>query len=310
VVAQTLAPEVVGTDVGDIPRASARMARATRNLGRPGVGGAAIAAVDFALWDLKARLLDTSVVSLIGRIRDAVPAYGSGGFTSYSEEQLAEQLGGWADDGMAMVKMKIGREPAADYERVLAARRAIGNDVELFVDANGAYTRKQALAFAPAFADLGVSWFEEPVSSDDLDGLRLVRNRAPEGMEIAAGEYAWTLFDVRRMLTADAVDVLQIDGTRCGGFTGFLRAAALCEATPLPCSAHTSPNIHAHVCCCVPMARHVEYFHDHVRIERMLFDGVLEPIDGMLRPRADELGVGMTPRFDAMERFIEWRSKS
>ncbi len=310
VAAQTLAPEVVGRDAGDIAGAWARMTRATRNLGRPGVGGCAIAAIDVALWDLKARLLDTSVVSLMGRVRDAVPAYGSGGFTSYSFDRIAEQLGGWAEAGLTMVKMKVGRDPEADLERVRCARRAIGDDVALFVDANGAYARKQALAFACSFADLGVSWFEEPVSSDDFAGLRLLRNRSPEGMEIAAGEYCWTLFDVRRMLDADAVDVIQIDGTRCAGFTGFVRAGALCEATPLPCSAHTSPTLHAHVGCCVDTLRHVEYFHDHVRIERMLFDGAIEPVDGMLRPDAKARGLGITPRSSEMEQYVEWRSAS
>ena len=89
--------------------------------------------------------------------------------------------------------MKIGRQPERDVERVRVARAAVGDQAKLFVDANGAYSRKEALAFAHAFAELGVSWFEEPVSSDDLEGLRLLRDRAPEGMDIAAGEYGYDL---------------------------------------------------------------------------------------------------------------------
>ena len=155
-----------------------------------------------ALWDLKARLLDLPLVTLLGAVRDAAPVYGSGGFTSYSLEQLRDQLGGWAAQGIRRVKMKIGTHPADDPGRVRAARDAIGPDVELFVDANGAYSRKQALAQAEAFAELDVRWFEEPVSSDDLDGLRLLRDRAPAGMDIAAGEYGYDLFYFRRMLEA------------------------------------------------------------------------------------------------------------
>src|SRR5690242_4138549 len=148
------------------------MVAAIRNLGRPGISSMAIAAVDNALWDLKARILDLPLVSLLGPVRTAVPIYGSGGFTSYSVPELQKQLSGWASSGIPRVKMKIGREPEKDVSRVRAARDAIGGDAELFVDANGAYSRKWALAMASSFAGLGVSWFEEPVPSDDLEGLR------------------------------------------------------------------------------------------------------------------------------------------
>lgn len=189
--------------------------------------------------------------------------------------------------------MKVGREPSQDSNRVRAARAAIGSDVELFVDANGAYSRKQALAFAERFATYDVTWFEEPVSSDDLEGLRLLRDRSPAGMAIAAGEYGYDSFYFRRMLEAGAVDVLQADATRCGGITGFLQAAVLCGAHHVPLSAHTAPSLHAHLCCAIDMACHVEYFHDHVRIERMLFDGVLEPAGGMLYPDLSRPGLGI-----------------
>ena len=252
----------------------------------------AIAAVDNALWDLKAKLLGLPLVTLLGAVRESVPVYGSGGFTSYTDTQLREQLGGWVGAGIARVKMKVGREPGRDPARVRVAREAIG-DAQLFVDANGAYGRKQALALAQVFADLGVTWFEEPVSSDDLDGLRLLRDRAPAGMDIAAGEYGYDLIYFRRMLEAGAVDVLQADATRCAGITGFMRAAALCEAFELPLSAHCAPSLHAHPGCAATPLRHIEYFHDHVRIERMLFDGALTPEHGALRPDLSRPGLGL-----------------
>src|SRR5579883_1085598 len=219
----------------------------------------AIAAVDAALWDLKARLLDLPLVTLLGASREAAPIYGSGGFTSYSQEQLQNQLGGWVAMGIPRVKMKIGRDPDADPMRVAHAREAIGPDTELFVDANGAYSRKEALALANIFAaEYGVTWFEEPVSSDDLDGLHLIRDRAPAGMDIAAGEYGYDSFYFRRMLDAGAVDVLQADGTRCAGITGFLHAAALCQAHCMRLSAHTAPAWHTHVCCAASPVIHLE----------------------------------------------------
>src|SRR5690349_1373126 len=143
------------------------------------------------------------------------------------------------------------------------------------VDANGAWQRKQALQFAQQFADLGVSWLEEPVFAGDLDGLRLVRDRAPPGMEVTAGEYGWELDSFRQLLDAGAVDVLQADATRCQGITVFLIAGALCTARHLDLSAHTAPTLHGHAACAALPVRHVEYFHDHARIETMLFDGAL-----------------------------------
>ncbi|HVS38343.1 MAG TPA: enolase C-terminal domain-like protein [Gemmataceae bacterium] len=186
VVEEQLAPAVQGFDAIDVPAAWAAMNRCVRNIGRPGVAAMAISAVDSALWDLKARLLNLPLVTLLGACRDAVPVYGSGGFTSYTKARLQEQLAGWVAEGIPRVKMKIGAHPADEFERVCAARQAIDENTELFVDANGACSSKLALDFAGRVADFGVTWFEEPVSSDDLEGLRLVRDRAPAGMDIAA----------------------------------------------------------------------------------------------------------------------------
>jgi L-alanine-DL-glutamate epimerase-like enolase superfamily enzyme len=207
---------VLSRDAVAVPAAWGAMVRAVRNLGQPGIASMAIAAVDTALWDLKARLLGVPLVALLGAAHEGAPVYGSGGFTSYSVRRLQEQLGGWAAEGIPRVKMMIGTHPDGDLARVRAAGEADGPDVELFVDANGAYSRKQALAFATAFADQGVSWFEEPVSSHDLEGLRLLRDRAPVGIHVAAGEYGYGLDYYRRMLDAGAVDVLQAEGTPAG----------------------------------------------------------------------------------------------
>ncbi|HEX6011690.1 MAG TPA: enolase C-terminal domain-like protein [Geminicoccaceae bacterium] len=302
-VERVLAPVVLGGDALAVPRHWQAMVAAVRNLGSHGLCAAAISAIDAALWDLKARLLDVPLASLLGSARDAVPIYGSGGFTSYDEARLTDQLGGWVKElGCRWVKMKVGSEPGRDLDRVRAAREAVGH-AGLMVDANGAYGRKQALRFADEFAGLGVTWFEELVSSDDLEGLRLLRDRCPGELEIAAGEYGYDPFYFRRMLEAGAVDVLQADATRCGGITGFLKAAALADAHGLPLSAHTAPALHLAVCCAAPRLRHVEWFHDHARIEAMLFEGAPAPKDGAIRPDLSRPGHGLTFRRADAERF-------
>ena len=288
-----LADVVVGMNPFDVIGAHAAMVHKIRNLGRPGIVSMAIAAVDNALWDLKAKILNVSLLDLLGAVRDGAEIYGSGGFTSYSNEKLQEQLSGWADDGIKSVKMKIGRDPVQDQERVRAARSVIGPDVQLFVDANGAYTRKQALAQAEKFAEMDVRWFEEPVSSDDLEGLRLLRDRAPARMNIAAGEYGYDSTYFRRMLEAGAVDVLQADATRCAGLTGFMQAGALCDSFHLPFSFHCGPSVHAAAACALPSFWIGEYFFDHARIEKMFFDGVLVPVHGRLVPDRSRPGIGL-----------------
>ncbi len=294
VIRSTLGELVQGRDAMRVSAAWEAMVRACRNLGRPGVASMAIAAVDTALWDLKARLLELPLATLLDAAHETVPVYGSGGFTSYPDERLREQLSGWVEQGIPRVKMKVGREPERDLERVRVAREAIGPDTELYVDANGAFQRVQALWFARRYAEeFGVSWFEEPVSSDDLDGLSFLCEQAPAGMDIAAGEYGYKLDYFERMLGAGAVTCQQADVTRCEGITGFLRVAALCQARSVQLSAHCGPSIHAHVCCAVQPFRHLEYFHDHVRLEGMLFDGVLEPKDGALRPDLSRPGNGL-----------------
>lgn len=300
---QRLVPLIRGKDVMAHGKLWTMLVTNVRNLGRPGVAAMAISAIDVALWDLKARLLDVSLVTLLGAVRDAVPVYGSGGFTSYSTDELQRQLAGWVAMGIPRVKMKIGRNPAADIERIAAARAAIGEDTELFVDANGAYTRKEALAQAERFAVSRVSWYEEPVAYNDLEGLHLCRDRAPAEMEISVGEYGYEPVDFVRILDAQAADVLQADGSRCQGITGFLIVDSLCEAHHMPLSTHCAPTLHVHPACAAKRVRHVEYFHDHSRIEQLLFDGVLIPVDGALRPDTTRPGLGIDFKHADADRY-------
>ena len=293
-VAESLMKKMIdGKDVFQHNALLQAMDHQVRNSGEVGMTSMAISAIDNALWDLKARLLDCSLVDVLGAVRAGIPVYGSGGFTSYDDGQLQRQLGGWAADGMTMVKMKVGTHPEDDPRRVDVARKAVGDKVELFVDANGAYTVTQAIRLAHTFAEQDVRWFEEPVSSDNLVGLSQIRARAPLAMDIAAGEYGYSAWYFRRMIDSQAVTVLQADATRCGGISGFLHAASLCWAANLPLSAHCGPSMHVHVCCSAPRAIHLEFFHDHARIERMFFDGFCEPVDGIMSPDRSRPGIGL-----------------
>jgi len=301
---QMLAEVAKGGDAMDPPAVWRKMQIAVRNLGRDGLAATAISAVDVALWDLKAVLLDRPLASVLGRYRDSIPIYGSGGFTTYDDRQLADQLSRWVEhEECRWVKMKIGSDPARDPARVAVTKNAIG-PAGLFVDANGAYSPKKAIHLAGIFAEKqNVQWFEEPVSSDDLEGLRRVRDEAPALIEIAAGEYGYSTDYFRRMLQAGAVDVQQADATRCGGVTGFLQAAALCEAHHVDLSAHCAPALHLHLGCAAPRFRHLEWFHDHVRIEHMLFDGAPVPHRGSITPDPSRPGLGLTLKRNEAARF-------
>ena len=301
-----LADVVLGRPVLDVGGTTEAMSRAVRNVGRPGLVACAISAIDTALWGLKAALLGVPVAGLLGRVHDAVPVYGSGGFTTYDEPTARQQLEQWVDLWqIPRVKIKIGeswgRRTDRDLDRVVFARRVIGPSTELYVDANGAYTRKQAIRLARQMADFDVSWFEEPVSSDDLDGLHEVREQV--AADVAAGEYGYELTYFARMVAAQAVDCLQVDVTRCGGFTTWLRVAALAAAHGLQVSAHCAPSLHVPVAAAVPNLRHIELFHDHVRVEHLLFEGTGEPAGGVLRPDPTRPGIGLDVKRADAERF-------
>jgi L-alanine-DL-glutamate epimerase-like enolase superfamily enzyme len=301
-----LADVVLGGDALDVGGAFDGMVKAVRNAGRPGAVGYAISAVDVALWDLKARLLGLPLHRLLGAVREEVPVYGSGGFTSYHEDQLRKQLAGWVyGQQIPRVKIKVaeswGTDVGRDLKRMAQARDAVGAGMELFVDANGGYDRKQAIRVIRAAAELDISWFEEPVTSDDLEGLREVRDAvAPD---VAAGEYGYDLTYFRRMCAAGAVDCLQADVSRCGGITEWLRVAAIAAAHHLEISGHCAPHLHAHAAMATPNLRHLEWFHDHVRIEHMFFDGALDPQGGALCPHPTAPGHGLCLQREVASRY-------
>ena len=224
---------------------------------------------------------------LFGRAVDEVPVYGSGGFTNYSEAVTVRQVEGWVGSRASPgSRSRSGSRGARRCSGIWIASTWSGgwpgDQVELFVDANGAYQPKQAIRVGRQLSERGVTWFEEPVSSDDLAGLRAVRRGCD--IDVAAGEYGYSPDYFATMVSAQAVDCLQADATRCGGYTAWLKAAHVAEAHHLQISAHCAPNLHARVASAAVNLRHVEYFHDHARLEELLFDGTLSPKGGSMRP--------------------------
>lgn len=307
VVADTLTDLVVGRDARDVTAIFEDACRAVRNQGRGGIAGCAISAVDLALWDLLARLHGEPLHRFLGQVERDVPVYGSGGFTTYDDRRLDEQLSHWVDvEDLSMVKIKIGeswgRNVPRDLARIAQTRTRIGPERELFVDANGAYGAAQAVRVFRECEEAAVSWFEEPVSSDDLEGLRFVRRSVTA--DVAAGEYGWDVWNLRRLCSSGAVDCLQADATRCGGITGWRRAATVAAAHGLDISGHTSPHAHVHVAAATVNLRHLEWFHDHVRIEHLFFDGCLSPDGGAVTPADDRVGNGYTFRSTDAARYL------
>lgn len=294
---------VVKKNAFDVPGITHFLTQQIRNSGTCGITMMAISAIDNALWDLKAKILEMPLCNLLGKVRNEMLIYGSGGFTSYNKKQLQNQFSGWKEQGIGYMKMKIGTDADKDVQRVQQAREAVGDEVKLMVDANGAYYAKQALQKAKQFEEYGVMWFEEPVRSDNLQGLKFIREQAPAAINIVAGEYGYNIHYFNEMLHANAVDILQADATRCGGITNFLKAGHLCEAHQLPFSSHCAPALHLHAALALPSFFIAEYFHDHARIENMLFDGVSPPQNGVLKPDISRPGLGFDFKYRDAEKY-------
>ena len=294
---------VVGKEAMNIIAIRTALIQHIRNNGVCGIAFMAVSAIDNALWDLKAKLLELPLCTLLGQAKEGMLSYGSGGFTNYTDKQLQEQFGDWIKEGIQYVKMKIGRDEKMDTARVKNAREIIGNNAALFVDANGAYSPRQALYMSEVFSQYNISWFEEPVSSDNLEGLQFIRNGVQHYIQIAAGEYGYQLNYFKHMLSHKAVDVLQADATRCGGISGFLQVGHLCEAFQIPFSSHCAPALHLHAAVALPNFYIAEYFYDHARLEAMLFDGVSPPVDGMLTPDLSRPGFGLEFKYKDAEKY-------
>lgn len=276
-----------------------------RGYGRKGVAFCAISAVDIALWDLKAKLFGVPLYRLLGPYTDRVPIYGSGGWTSFSEEELVREQTGYVERGIPRVKMKVakdfGKSEAEDIRRLKAVRKAVGDEVEIYVDANNGYYAKQAIGMAKHLADYDVKWFEEPVLADDIAGLAAIARAI--SIPVATGEHEYTRYGFKELIAQGGADIVQPDVGRVGGISEWMKVAHLAQAFNLPIAPHAVQLVHLHVACCIPNLKVVEYLGTVEEGDKLWYTEFPEPRDGYWSPYPDRPGLGLELSPEAIRKY-------
>ena len=296
---------LIGQDPFDIEKIWNDMFWRVRGYGRKGVAFCALSAVDIGLWDLKAKALHLPLYKLLGAYTDSVPIYGSGGWTNFSERELVEEMAGYAEQGIKCVKMKVGKDfgqsEREDLVRLAAVRRALGDDIGIYVAANNGYYPKQAIYMSREFEQYQVGWFEEPVLADDIDGLAQVRDAI--NIPLATGEHEYTKFGFRSLIGAGAVDIVQPDVGRVGGVTEWLKVAHMAHAFNLPVAPHAVQLVHLHLACATPNLKVVEYMNTTLLGDRVWYTEFPEQRDGMWSPSRNRPGLGLALDPAAVEKY-------
>ena len=268
-----------------------------RGYGRKGLAFQAISGLDIALWDLKGKALDKPLYKVLGAAHESVPAYGSGGWTNYSTEELVAEQSGYVEMGFLRIKMKVGKDfgqnESADMARLGAVRRAVGDDVEIYVDANNGYYAKQAIRMSHQFEEFGVAWFEEPVLADDIEGLAAV-SRATD-IPVATGEHEYTKYGFKDLIARGGADIVQPDIGRVGGVTEWMKVGHLAHAFNLPVAPHAYSLLHLHCAMATPNLKVVEILGGEMKSWPFLFDEVPPVVEGMWKPFEDRPGLGLAP---------------
>jgi L-alanine-DL-glutamate epimerase-like enolase superfamily enzyme len=295
VVERNLKDLLIGQDPFEIEKLWNDMFWRVRGYGRKGVAFQAISAVDIGLWDLKAKALGVPLFRLLNPYTDRVPVYGSGGWTNFDEQELIAEQMGYVERGFPRIKMKVardfGRAERDDVARLAAVRRAVGDEVEIYVDANNGYYAKQAIRMSMRFEDFDVGWFEEPVIADDVEGLRAVSQATT--IPVATGEHEYTKFGFKELIARGGADIVQPDVGRVGGVTEWMKVAALAHAFNLPVAPHAVQLVHLHCAMATPNLKVVEYLGVAERNDRFFYTEFPEPVDGWWAPYPDRPGLGL-----------------
>jgi L-alanine-DL-glutamate epimerase-like enolase superfamily enzyme len=302
---KSLKPLLIGQDPLSHEKLWDDMFWRVRGFGRKGLAFCAISAVDIGLWDLKGKIFNAPLYKLIGPYTDTVPIYGSGGWTNFSEDELVREQVSYVERGIPRVKMKVakdfGKSENEDVRRLAAVRKAVGDDVEIFIDANNGYYAKQAIAMARRFAEYNVGWFEEPVLADDIDGLAEIA-RAID-IPVATGEHEYTKYGFKDLISRGGADIVQPDIGRVGGVTEWLKVAHLAHAFNLPVAPHAVQLVHLHVACCTPNLKVVEYLGVSDEADRVWYTEFPEQKDGMWSPYPDRPGLGLELNPEAVRQY-------
>ena len=305
VVESTLRGVLIGQDPFSIEKLWNDMFWRIRGFGRKGVAFCALSAVDTGLWDLKAKAVGLPLYKLLGPFTESVPIYGSGGWTNLTEDELVAEMVGYVQQGIGRVKMKVGkdfgRSEREDLQRLAAVRRALGDDVAVYVDANNGYYAKQAIYMAKEFEQFQVGWFEEPVLADDIQGLAEIRQAI--NIPVATGEHEYSKYGFKDLITRGGADIVQPDVGRVGGVTEWMKVAHMAHAFNLPVAPHAVQLVHLHLGCATPNLKVVEYLGTALEGDRVWYTEIPEPKDGMWAPFPDRPGLGLELDPHAVEKW-------
>ena len=303
---KNIAPRIIGKDPFETEVIWADMFQYLRGVGRKGLMFCALSAVDIALWDLKGKILDIPLYRLWGGNQKKVPVYGSGGWTSYTDDELVAEMKDIVSRGYKMIKFKVGynggQSPSRDVERVRKVREAVGPDIGIMLDANNCWDAATGARFANRVKDYDIMFLEEPVFADDIPGLS--RFKQSTDLPLASGEHEYTKYGARDLIMHNAADIVQLDGTRAGGFTEMLKIAALTQAWNLKFAPHAMENIHIHLVSACPNALFLERLLLFEEITRNVYDGAPEPVDGYMTI-PDEPGLGLKLNMDFINEHDE-----
>ena len=305
VVEDSLKGVLIGEDPFNIEKLWNLMFWTVRGVGRKGIAFCAISALDIALWDLKAKALNLPLYRLLGPYTDTVPVYGSGGWTNFSESELVAEQVGYVERGFPRVKMKVGKDfgmsEDEDVKRLAAVRKAVGDDVEIYVDANNGYYAKQAIRMSQIFEQFDVKWFEEPVLADDIEGLSVISQSTT--IPVATGEHEYTKYGFKELIVRGGADIVQPDIGRVGGVTEWMKVAHIAHGFNLPVAPHAYQLIHLHVACATPNLKVVEYLGVSDKSDRVWYTEFPEPVNGMWSPYPDRPGLGLELDPAAVKKF-------
>jgi len=302
---KTLKPLLIGQDPLHLEKIWEDLFWVVRGVGRKGLAFCAISALDIALWDLKAKFFNVPLYQLLGPYTESVPIYGSGGWTHFSLDELVAEQTGYVERGMKSVKMKVGkdfgRSEQEDVRRLAAVRQAVGDEIEVLIDANNGYYAKQAIRMARAFEPYRVGWFEEPVLADDIEGLAAVA-RAID-IPVATGEHEYTKYGFKELIARGGADIVQPDVGRVGGVTEWLKVAHLAHAFNLPVAPHAYQLVHLHLACATPNLRIVEYLGVVEAADKVMYKEFPPSKDGLWSPYPDRPGLGLELDPEAVKKY-------
>ncbi|MCI9296256.1 MAG: mandelate racemase/muconate lactonizing enzyme family protein [Lachnospiraceae bacterium] len=303
---KNIAPRIMDKDPFETEVIWQDLVQYLRGVGRKGLMFCALSAVDIALWDIKGKILDMPLYRLFGGNQTKVPVYGSGGWTSYTDEELVEEMKMIVSRGYQMVKFKVGydggRKPLRDVERVRKVRDAVGPDVEIMLDANNCWDAATGARFANMVKDYNILFLEEPVYADDIPGL--VRYKQSTDLPLATGEHEYTKYGARDLIINGAADIVQLDGTRAGGFTEMLKIAALTQAWNLKFAPHAMENIHIHLVSACSNALFLERLLLFEEITGNVYINPPQPVNGYMEI-PDLPGLGLQLNMDFIKEYDE-----